>query len=467
MAQLDGGKSSNTIIYETDWLASEPVFYNLKTGKASKKINEIIPTDNNFNFHFEGLYNYLAYGYSVFGQTPIEDINFLPPASQLILANDGKLFVKNLPDPIEKWLDFKLKERDVIELVRERVQKWEKSLPADQEIILPLSGGFDSRFLLWCLKDKKRVRAFTYGVSNEQNNSTEVIYAKALAQYYNLNWKQINLGNFHTYFDDWDAEFGISTHAHGMYHFEFYKKIYQIIKYECSLLSGIFGDVWAGNVPKVDIKSSKDIVKLSYAHGLCVDPNKLKIIEKQKNTTLLRDQFWTNNREHFSDHRYQIIYTIRNKIILISYLMRLPRRFGFKTFSPFLDIDIAIAMLNLPQERRTDRKWQREFFKKEGLDLESKILNTNYSNTLDLQATKKNSLQPLDINLLKIFFDEKYLKWINKNIILTFYNNLKIKLLKIPKIGKFFRVFFVKGFDEAYSAYLCLKPIEKLLKKNK
>ena len=50
MGQLDGGKSSNTIIHETDWLASEPVFYNLKTGKASKKINEIIPTDNNFNF---------------------------------------------------------------------------------------------------------------------------------------------------------------------------------------------------------------------------------------------------------------------------------------------------------------------------------------------------------------------------------------------------------------------------------
>jgi hypothetical protein len=124
-------------------------------------------------------------------------------------------------------------------------------------------------------------------------------------------------------------------------------------------------------------------------------------------------------------------------------------------------------MLNLPQERRTDRKWQREFFKKEGLDLESKFLKTNYLNTLNLQATKKYSLQPLDINLLKIFFDEKYLKWINKNIILTFYNNLKIKLLKIPKIGKFFRIFFVKGFDEAYSAYLCLKPIEKLLKKNK
>ena len=94
-------EKNNTVVHETDWLASEPIFYNLKTSKASKKINEIIPLDKDFNFHFEGLYNYLDYGYSVFGQTPIEDVKFLLPASQLILANDGKLSVKNVPDPIE------------------------------------------------------------------------------------------------------------------------------------------------------------------------------------------------------------------------------------------------------------------------------------------------------------------------------------------------------------------------------
>ena len=460
-------KKNEKLIYETDWLASDPIFYNLKTNKASKKINEIISLDNNFKFHFEGLYNYLNYGYSVYEQTPIKDIKFLAPASQLIQNSEGKLYVKNLPDPIEKWLDYKLKEDDIIELVRERVQKWEKSLPKDQTIILPLSGGFDSRLLLWSLKDKQRIQAFTYGVSYNQSNSTEVVYAKALADHYNLNWKQISLGDFHNYIDDWDQEFGISTHAHGMYHLEFYEKIYQTIKRECSYLSGIFGDVWAGNISKVNIQSSKDLSKLSYSHGLHADPNKIKNLANKNKFTSLSDYFWKNNKRNLFDHRYQIIHTIRHKIILISYLMRLPRKFGFKTWSPFLDIDVAMAMLNLPQDRRKDRIWQKEFFNKVGLDLENKNLKTNYTNILDIQATINQPLKPLDEKILKDFFDEKYLDWINKNIILGFFNRLKLRLIKIPKIEGILLMFGFKRFVKAYSAYMCLKPIEMFLKKIK
>ena len=467
MNKLDKINSTNKTVYETDWLGSEPVFYNLKTNQVSKNINDVVSLENDLNFHPEGLYNYLDYGFSVFEQTPLRNIKFLPPSSQIILDNNEKLIVKNLPDPVLKWLDFKLSENDIIDLVRERVQKWEKSIPNDQEIILPLSGGYDSRFLLWCLKDKEKVRAFTYGISNNQNSSTEVIYANELAKHYNLNWKQIHLGDFHNYFDDWDQEFGVSTHAHGMYHLEFYKKINQIIKNKCAFLSGIFGDVWAGNVPKAEIQSPKDLIKLSYSHGLYADKKKLKIKAEQKLSTLLLDNFWIKNRKYFSDYRYQIIYTIRQKIILISYLMRLPRIFGFKTWSPFLDIDIAMAMLNLPEDRRKDRIWQKEFFQKEGLDLENRPLRVNNTNTLEIQATKIKPLQPLNVDLLKNLFDEKYLNWINKNIILSFYNIFKLKLLKVPKIGKLLRILGFKGYIEAYSAYLCLKPIEKLLNRKK
>ena len=125
-------KKINKIIFETDWLASEPVFYNLKTYKASNNINEVISLKDDLNFHSEGLNNFLDYGYSIFGQTPIRDIKFLSPASQIIREDDGKLLIKNLSDPIEKWIDFKLSENDIVELVRERIQKWEKSLQTDQ-----------------------------------------------------------------------------------------------------------------------------------------------------------------------------------------------------------------------------------------------------------------------------------------------------------------------------------------------
>ena len=112
-----------------------------------------------------------------------------------------------------------------------------------------------------------------------------------------LNWEQIHLGNFHNFFEDWDKEFGISTHAHGMYHLEFYKKISEIVKRECAFLSGIFGDVWAGNVPKININSPKDLIKLSYSHGLYADKKKIKIKKKQNYSTELRDQFWITNKK--------------------------------------------------------------------------------------------------------------------------------------------------------------------------
>ena len=83
----------------------------------------------------------------------------------------------------------------------------------------------------------------------DQSRSFEVVQAKALANRFGIRWERIPLGDFHHYFDDWDAEFGLSTHAHGMYHFEFYTKIRERLKGRHAFLSGIVGDAWAGSIP--------------------------------------------------------------------------------------------------------------------------------------------------------------------------------------------------------------------------
>ena len=70
-------------LIETDWLASTPIFYNQKTGSVSANIHDVMPSAGEFSFHPEGLYNYLDFGYSVFGQTPLADVQFLPPATRL------------------------------------------------------------------------------------------------------------------------------------------------------------------------------------------------------------------------------------------------------------------------------------------------------------------------------------------------------------------------------------------------
>ena len=449
-----------TVLFETDWLASNPVFFNRKTGLASKNPQEVTVYSGDIKFHPEGLYNYLEYGYSVFEQTPIEDVQFLPPAARLLKDHHGKLSVEKLPDPIEKWWDYRLNEEDVIELIRTRVQEWEASLPLDQEIVLPLSGGYDSRLLLWCLNNKDRVRAYTYGISEDQGRSTEIVHARALADFFRLRWAQIPLGGFHQYFDDWDAEFGVSTHSHGMYHFEFYSSIRESLKGNQAFLSGIIGDSWAGSILKKKLRTANYLLQLSYSHGLCAEPNQIELQISHD----LRDQFWAENSERLEDHRFQVVTSMRFKLILLSYLIRIPQLFDFQPWSPFLDIDVAMAMLNLPHERRANRQWQFDFFSKVGLDLENQGLKSNRTNTLDYQAMKRQPLNPLDLRLLSKLFDENYINWINSNINISTLSEARSNIFAIPKFGGLLRRFGIKDPTlEAYSAYLSLKPLENFL----
>lgn len=455
-----GPSEDKSVLFETDWLASIPVFFNQETGVASTKIQEVMPSPGEFKFHPEGLYNYLDFGYSVFGQTPVTDVRFLPPASQISRNAEGGLQVVQRTDPVNDWWDYRLAEDEVIELIRERVQNWEASLPADQEIVLPLSGGFDSRLLLWCLRDKSRVRAYTYGLSEDQDRSTEVVHARELADRFDIRWERIELGGFHRYFDDWDAEFGVSAHAHGMYHFEFYSKIRQSLKGKQAFLSGIIGDAWTGSIPARQIKKPEELVQLGYTHGLRADPLRLRLAVSHE----LRDQFWFDHREQLSDHRFQVITSMRFKLMLLSYLMRVPRLFNFQPWTPYLDIDIAMAMLNLPAERRLNRQWQRDFFAKVGLDLENHGLKSSRSNSLNHQAMRRQPVDTLDVEKLSKLFDRDYIDWINRKVYLTPLSDLRAKVLSVPKVGGALRRLGIRDEGlKAYCAYLCLRPVEKLL----
>lgn len=451
------------LLHETDWLASTPIFYNPKSGAGSTDIWQVMPlADECASFDAEGLYNYLDFGYSVFGQTPVADVRFLAPATRLYRLGDGALQVEQLPDPVEDWWGYRLQENEVIELIRERVQTWEASLPPEQEIVLPLSGGFDSRLLLWCLRDKSRVRSYTYGLSEDQDRSTEVAHARALAQRFDIRWERIALGDFHRYFSDWDAVFGPSTHAHGMYHFEFYTKIRERLAGQQAFLSGIFGDVWAGSIPPLQLDGAEELMRLGYTHGLRADPERSRLPTSNR----LRNQFWSEHRDRLDDCRYQTVTTARLKLMLISYLMRVPRLFGFQPWTPYLDIDIAMAMLNLPPERRANRQWQGDFFAKVGLDLENQGLASSGQNNLNFQALRRIPLRPLDRALLADTVDPAYVDWVNRIARMSWHSSLHHRLAGVRKIGGALRRVRLGPPPtlQAYCAYLCLRPIESLLR---
>lgn len=449
------------LLFETDWLASTPVFLDIVNGNASTRIQSMMQNVKLSAFHPEGLYNFLDFGYSVFGQTPLKNLCFLRHSCRLWQTEAGTLEVEKMDDPFERYESYRLSESDVVGLIRERVQAWEAALPSDQEIVLPLSGGFDSRLLLWCLREPSRVRAYTYGISSNQGNSSEVVYAKALAEKFGVRWEQIPLGSFHRYFDDWDSEYGLSTHAHGMYHYEFYDKIREKLQGDHVLLSGIIGDAWAGSIHPVKLENSQDLVLLGYTHGLRANANKIQMPTEHE----LREEFWRENREKLRDHRFQIVTSMRLKLMLLSYLIRVPMSFSFTPWAPYLDIDIAMAMLNLPQKRRINRQWQRDFFKKNGLYLENLGLKSSRANNLDVQAIKRIPLVPLNRELLSSLVDSDYIDWVNRTVNLNFIRQWDFAICSTPKVGRVLRALQLCKCSilEAYYAYVCLKPLQAVL----
>ena len=145
----------------------------------------------------------------------------------------------------------------------------------DGALVVPTSGGFDSRLIDVLLTDRRRIRAFSYGTSDDPARSVEVVKAAELARRLGLRWELVPLGAFHRYLDEWDALFGVSTHAHGMYQMEFYRRILERVPAGSTVLSGICGEWFAGDdqeVRRVDtLRGPDDLLEVFRFGRMCAD----------------------------------------------------------------------------------------------------------------------------------------------------------------------------------------------------
>ncbi len=451
--------SPGTVVAKTDWLGFNTVFYNVRTGAHSANIHDLISPDD-LEFHPEGLLNYLEFGYSALGQTPLRNIRFLQPHSSLIFAEGNLTELPNI-DPAKAFLSGpETSETDVRIFLQEAVSEWEKSVSGP--IVVPTSGGFDSRLLNFLIQDKSRIRAFTYGISDRQNDSREVVYAKELCRRLGVAWESIKLENIHSYFGDWDRLFGVSTHAHGMYHMEFYTRIAEKVPKSSPLLSGIVGDLWAGSVTPTEIGSPRELHLLGHAHGMRADVSQCFL----KCRFDLREGFFEENRTRLKDARWRLLFLIRFKMILLRYLLKVPASLGFNPWSPFLEIGPSLGMLMLTPDRRTKRLWQEEWFTENGIFLEGMTLKSNTQNSLDSNSIRKQPPPQLDEDLLGTLFRREYIRWINSQISspgMAVW--IRSALLRTPKIKWILRKWGMTDFQiQAYGAYLTLKPIDNLLR---
>jgi len=452
------GFDEENIILENDWLGSIPVFYN--------KIESIVSTVSNYclknkKIDSEGLSYFCEFGYSVFEKTMFRDIQFMRYFSKLIIAES--IVVEYKLDPVldKSFLENNSSENAAINLMQEYISDIEAKI--DGDIVLPTSGGYDSRILNYFIKDKKRIRSFTYGISKDQSKSDEVVHAKKISEIYDTKWEQVELNEFHKYMDEWAEIYGFSTHLHGMYHIEFYKKILKLYNLSnSSLLSGIIGDAWAELGKFKDIKQYQDVINLGYTHGIDLNLEYLLLKSEDK----LKEKYFDKYSSCFKDDKIKSVFAMRTKIVLISYLTQIPEYFGMPVWTPFLNFDIVKATLNISDERRQNRVWQRDFFRKVGLSLEDMNLKSTKSNKLDYEIGQNGKLEDIDIELMKDYIDEKRLLDINKIIShITLYEKIKNQILYIRKVGKVLKLLgFKNEFLNALHEYYVIKSIEKGLK---
>jgi hypothetical protein len=163
-----------------------------------------------------------------------------------------------------------------------------------------------------------------------------------------------------------------------------------------------------------------------------------------------------------------MLYLIRSKMMLLSYLISIPDGLGFKARSPYLDFDVSMSMLTIEEERRKNRVWQKDFISKHNLDVEFLDKKTSTRNDLDFDAMNKVPLTPLNVEVLSRYFNRDYINWINRNAnSRTLKNYFSHSILASRYMGKVASKFGVQDTSiKAHSAYMTIKPIEVLILKS-
>lgn len=132
---------------------------------------EIVPTLNK-----EAASRFINYGFLNDGSCLIENIKCLSPLKKLIWADNHIQIEDDLP--IYN-----------IDAQKDYAQALLKTLPENSDVLLSLSGGFDSTFLAYLLRSQNRVIAFTAGNSEDPEN--EFNTARNTANYLNIKHKII------------------------------------------------------------------------------------------------------------------------------------------------------------------------------------------------------------------------------------------------------------------------------------
>lgn len=244
--------SNDYLLAAVDRIRSFPLFYKIEDQK-------MLITDNILSFEKEFIFNNLAEGVfkkifcTVGSDTLLQDWKQIQPGEFIFLNkltgdfSASKYFVFRSKLPTRKINRLELKELflNVFKSILYKI--------GDKQIIVPLSGGYDSRCIIAILKElaAKNIFVYTYGT----NDSFEKKIAQKVVQQLNLDWHFVEYTDElqDSFFTEKWEKFSCKNH-----HFtslpneqDFFALLYlhenKLLPKDGVVLSGYLGDYFGGN----------------------------------------------------------------------------------------------------------------------------------------------------------------------------------------------------------------------------
>jgi len=479
---------------ENDYCGSIPVYYSKNNSSIclSNLEHLIVKNINNDinNISFSNLFGYLFFGHFIWDETAWKNIYQILPDYCYKFCYSGKLTKKTYKGTVKKTnerINYSDKQvaNDLFDLNKDLVLSYLK--PFD-EIILPLSSGYDSRMIFAALANSKlkyRLKCYTYGTKG----SIDVESAKELCRIKNIYWENLDLysenylskNNLKSHYEI----FGSTLHMHGMYQINFIQKIKK--KNNNSVFtSGFMTGVPAGqHINFLNIKDNKNLIsKLElFDTSTFFNDIELKKIFTEINISKYKEKLKYRLDQAFNQfdgeiYQKSIMFDIwtrqRN---FISYY---PRLFNFYTriVSPHMSKKYINFFMSLRKEHIVDRKCVELMFINHYKDIASIPSNSNTLKSLNNRYKTFLIKVSNRLNYYKIFnfFPTKYklsYKRLDHSGIINSYSqfyfpilendNKIIKILKLLKIYKKVLNLIKKAREQNISAYSKISAIQSIV----
>tara|TARA_B100000029_G_scaffold242540_2_gene239814 strand:- start:391 stop:1809 length:1419 start_codon:yes stop_codon:yes gene_type:complete len=343
-------------------IPQKQIFYNTET-------NKIVPWKYNLSnkLDYKSIAEFMAIGFFLGNNTYYETIKTCSPAKTYYLNNDQTI------DRVESMWDWYYKPNQLtfnqnLDLFIDVFDKIINTQTKDKDILLPLSGGLDSRTLFASVRNRSNLKLCSYMFENGIN---EVEYAKILSEKYNLPFlsEVIKKGYLWEEFDDLvrlNQCFTDFTHPRQAQVANKWKDI------SSTILLGHWGDVL--------FNSQIDNKKYSYDEQLLILKNKII----KSDGLELASELWCNwgLQGSFESYLMDEIDQLYKKIDILNTSARIrafkslywaPRWTSinlsiFKTMGnlvlPYYDDNMCKLVCTIPEEYLNSRKIQIEYIKK-------------------------------------------------------------------------------------------------------